>query len=198
VADLRRSATEAGRDGADVTVFALATVIVAPTEQAARARHREYLDHVSHEGALVLMSGWTGVDLATYALDQPIRHIENDAGRSAMDNITRADPSRVWTVRDVAEHVAIGGIGPLLVGDPVQVADALEGWAAATGVDGFNLAYAVTPESFEDVAAYLVPELQRRGAYKRVYRPGTLREKLGAPAPRLVPPHIATSFRVGR
>jgi len=196
VADLRRSATEAGRNGADITVFALATVIVAPTEQAARARHREYLDHVSHEGALVLMSGWTGVDLATYALDQPIRHIENDAGRSAMDNITRADPSRVWTVRDVAEHVAIGGIGPVLVGDPGQVADALESWAEATGVDGFNLAYAVTPETFEDVAAYLVPELQRRGRYKSAYRPGTLREKLGAPGPRLVPPHVAAGFRV--
>ena len=195
VAGIRARAHEAGRDPAAIIVFALATVIVAETSAAAHARHQEYRAHVSHEGALVLMSGWTGLDLSTYALDQPIRHIENDAGRSALDNITRADPTRTWTVRDVAEHVAIGGIGPLFVGNAAEVADALEDWAARTGVDGFNLAYAVTPETFEDVARHLVPELQRRGRYKKAYAPGTLREKLGGAGPRLQPPHIAATHR---
>ena len=47
-----------------------------------------------------------------------------------MDNITRADPDRVWTVRAVADHVGIGGIGPVLVGTPRTVADAgrVEAW----------------------------------------------------------------------
>ena len=188
VADIRRLAAEGGRDGDAIAVFALATVIVAETAAEAQALLAEYRAHVSHEGVLVLMSGWTGVDLSTYALDQPIRHIENDAGRSAMDNITRADPNRVWTVRDVAEHVAIGGIGPLFVGDPAQVADEMERWVAAAGIDGFNLAFVVSPESFEGVAGLLVPELQSRGRYKRDYAPGTLREKLGGGAARLQPP----------
>jgi hypothetical protein len=66
----------------------------------------------------------------------------------------------------------------------------------ATDVDGFNLAYAVTPESFEDFVALVVPELQRRGVYKREYRPGTYREKLFGPGrTRLVPPHPAARFR---
>jgi alkanesulfonate monooxygenase len=65
------------------------------------------------EGALTLMSGWTGVDFSTYDLDQQVRHVQNDAGRSAMDNVTRADPDRVWTVREVVEHVGIGGAGPV-------------------------------------------------------------------------------------
>ena len=197
VADIRRLAAEAGRDPAAITIFALATVIVAETAAGAQALLAEYRAHVSHEGALVLMSGWTGVDLSTYALDQPIRHIENDAGRSAMDNITRADPDRVWTVRDVAEHVAIGGIGPLFVGDAAQVADHLEQWVAASGIDGFNLAYVVMPETFVGVAEWLVPELQRRGRFKTEYAPGTLREKLGGAA-RLSPPHPATEHRFVR
>ncbi len=195
VAGIRARAREVGRDPAAISVFSLATAIVAETGAAARARLEEYRAYVSHEGALVLMSGWTGLDLSTYALDQPIRHIENDAGRSALDNITRADPSRTWTVRDVAEHVAIGGIGPLFVGDAAEVADALEDWVAETDVDGFNLAYAVTPETFEDVARHLVPELQRRGRYKQAYAPGTLREKLGGAGPLLRPPHIAATHR---
>lgn len=178
VADIRRLAVENGRRRDDVQFFALMTVILGETEAQARAKHEEYLSYASHEGALVLMSGWTGVDFSTFDLDQQVRHVTNDAGRTAMDNITRADPDRTWTVRQVAEHVAIGGIGPVIVGDPGQVADALEAFVDATDVDGFNMAFAVAPETFEDITELLVPELQRRGRYKRDYAGGTLREKL--------------------
>ncbi len=195
VAALRREIAQAGRDGDDVAVFAMATVIVAETTAAAEALRDDYRAHVSHEGALALMSGWTGLDLSTYRLDEPIRHIENDAGRSAMDNITRADPDRVWTVRDVAEHVAIGGIGPVFVGDPATVADALERWADAACLDGFNLCYVVAHETFAQVAGLLVPELQRRGRFKRDYAAGTLRQKLFGRGARLPEAHPAARWR---
>jgi len=171
-------------------------VILGRTETEAVAKYADYRRYIDHEGALTLMSGWTGVDFSTYDLDQQVRHVLNDAGRTAMDNITRADPDRVWTVREVAEHVGIGGIGPVLVGTPERVADAIEAWVAQTGVDGLNLAFAVAPESFEDVADLLVPELVRRGRYKDAYRPGTLREKLfGSGRARLAPPHPAVTAR---
>jgi alkanesulfonate monooxygenase len=172
------------------------TVILGETEAEAADKHADYRRYISHEGALTLMSGWTGVDFSTYQLDQQVRHVQNDAGRSAMDNITRADPDRVWTVREVAEHVGIGGIGPVIVGTPEQVADAIEDWIAQTGVDGLNLAFAISPGSFEDVTDLLVPELTRRGRFKKDYRPGTLREKLfGAGRSRLSAPHPAVDFR---
>jgi len=94
------------------------------------------------------------------------------------ENITRADPDRRWTVREVAEHVSIGGIGPIVVGSPASVADQLEGWIDDTDLDGFNLAFVVRPETFVDVVDLLAPELQRRGRYKKGYESGTLREKL--------------------
>ncbi|MFD1704343.1 LLM class flavin-dependent oxidoreductase [Methylopila henanensis] len=195
VADIRRLAAEAGRDPAAITIFALATVVTGPTDAAAEAKLADYRRYVSHEGALTLMSGWTGVDFSSYGLDQTVTHVRTEAGRSAMENITRADPSRVWTVREVAEHVGVGGVGPVFVGAPSTVADLMESWIAATGVDGFNLAAAVAPESFEDVAEHVVPELQRRGRYKRAYAPGTLREKLTGGGPRLPARHPAAGFR---
>ena len=147
-------------------------------------------------GALALMSGWTGVDFSTYDLDQQVRHVENDAGRSAMDNITRADPDRVWTVREVAQHVGIGGIGPVAVGTPEKVADDIEAWFEQTDVDGLNVAFAVSPGDFEDIADMLVPELTRRGRYKSAYAGGTLREKLfGEGRARLGSPHPAVRYR---
>ena len=196
VAAIRALATEAGRDPAEILMFSMMTVILGKTEVEAAAKYAEYRQHINLEGALTLMSGWTGVDFSTYDLDQEVRHVHNDAGRSAMDNITRADPDRVWTVREVAEHVGIGGIGPVLVGTPEKVADGIEAWVEQTGVDGLNMPFAISPESFEDVADLLVPELTRRGRYKSDYRPGTLREKLyGAGRARLVAPHPAVLHR---
>jgi alkanesulfonate monooxygenase len=178
-------------------MFSMVTIILGRTEAEAAAKYADYRRHISAEGALTLMSGWTGVDFSTYDLDQEVRHVQNDAGRTAMDNITRADPDRVWTVREVAEHVGIGGIGPVVVGTPEKVADDIEAWFEQTDVDGLNVAFAVSPGDFEDIADMLVPELTRRGRYKSAYRKGTLREKLfGEGRARLGAPHPAAQYRV--
>jgi long-chain alkane monooxygenase len=194
VAAIRKLAAEAGRDPADVLMFAMMTVIVAPTESEAQAKLADYRRYTDPEGALTLMSGWTGVDFSRLDPDQIVEHVENEAGRTAMENVTRADPDRRWTVREVAEHVSIGGIGPVIVGSPATIADQLENWVEETGVDGFNLAFAVRPETFVDVVDLVVPELQRRGRYKTAYAKGTLREKLFGRA-RLDDRHPATRHR---
>ncbi len=196
VADLRRRAAANGRSPADLLIFTLATVITGKSEAEARAKHQEYRRYGDPEAALALFSGWTGVDFAKFRPDEELRYIETEATRSSLASFTTDDPDRVWTVRELAEHVAIGGRGPLFVGSPEQIADTLMQWVEATDIDGFNLAYAVTPESFEDFVELVVPELTRRSAYKRDYRPGTLREKLfGAGHARLAPPHPAVRYR---
>ena len=81
-------------------------------------------------------------------------------------------------MREIAKHAAVGGRGPVVIGSPEEVAEELIAWVEDTDVDGFNLAYAVMPETFVDFVDLVVPELQRRGCYKRDYAPGTLREKL--------------------
>ena len=196
VADIRRRATAMGRNAAEILVFTMMTVITGQTESAARAKLAEYQSYVSEEGALVLMSGWTGVDFSKYALDDPIRYSKQEAQTSALEAFTIADPGRVWTVREIAKHAAIGGRGPVVVGSAEQVADELIAWVEETDVDGFNLAYAVTPETFADFVDLVVPELQRRGRYKLDYQPGTLREKLYGPGrARLGREHPAARFR---
>jgi alkanesulfonate monooxygenase len=198
VADIRRGAARHGRDPAEILIFSLVTVVAGRTEAEARAKYADYRRYVSYEGALVLMSGWTGIDFSRYAPDDPVRYIKNDAINSAVEALTRADPNKTWTVREMAEHAGIGGRGPVLVGSPEQIADELQGWVEATGVDGFNLAYAVTPESFVDFVDLIVPELQRRGVFKREYREGTLREKLqGAGRSRLPADHPGAAYRHG-
>ncbi|MDQ0470746.1 LLM class flavin-dependent oxidoreductase [Labrys wisconsinensis] len=178
VAAIRELAAGLGRDGAGILMFTLATAIVAPTDAAAADLLAEYRRYADPEGALTLMSGWTGIDFSRLDPDEVVEHVQNEAGRSALENITRADPGRRWTVREVGEHVSIGGIGPIFVGSPTTVADQMESWVEETGIDGFNLAFAVRPETFAAVSDLLVPELQRRGRYKSAYAEGSLRRKL--------------------
>jgi alkanesulfonate monooxygenase SsuD/methylene tetrahydromethanopterin reductase-like flavin-dependent oxidoreductase (luciferase family) len=168
---------------------------VAESDEAARAKYEEYRAYASYDGAMALVGGWTGIDFSRYDPEEPIRHVRNDAIQSAVEAFTVDDPDRVWTVREFAEFAGIGGLGPVIVGGPERVADELIGWIEDTDIDGFNLAYALSPASFEDFVDLVVPVLQRRGVYKTGYAEGTLREKLYGRGPRLPDHHPSTRFR---
>lgn len=63
-----------------------------------------------------------------------------------MEGYARFSPANSkWTKHTVAEHVSLGGNGPLLVGTPSQVADSLEIWVKEADVDGFNFASFLNP-----------------------------------------------------
>ena len=191
----REAIEAAGRPPNDVLIFAEHTAIVANTQSEAEDKLAEYRSYASEEAALALMSDWTGTDLSAYALDDPFEHVQSNAIRTAVEAMSSADPGRVWTIREIASWCGIGGVSPVSVGTPAQVADSLQDWAERTGLDGFNLAHAVTHETFGDVADLLVPELQRRGVFKTAYDPGTLRSKLFARGDRLSGHHPAAGFR---
>ncbi len=197
VAALRRSSVDAGRNPAELLVLTMLTIITGRTTKEAQDKLAEYRGHVDEEGALALMSGWTGLDFSKLDPDAPIPFAKTGAMASALESFTvNADPGQVWTPREVARHAAIGGRGPVIVGSATEVADALQDWVANTDVDGFNLAYAVTHETFADIADLVVPILQERGVFKRDYAPGTLREKLYGPGrARLGTDHPAHRYR---
>src|SRR5260221_4497186 len=68
------------------------------------------------------MSGWTGIDLGAYDLEEELRPTKTDAGQSALESFTVGDPNRRWKIREIAGFVGIGGRGPVVVGSPTQVA----------------------------------------------------------------------------
>ena len=196
VAPRTRSIREAvAAEGRVVRIFSLLTAVVAETDAEADDLVAAYRKHASVEGTLALLSGWTGVDFAGLSHDEEVRHVQNDAGRAALENFTRADPARRWTVREVVEHASLGGAGPVLVGSASTVADGIVQWVEATGVDGLNLSYGVMPDDFVAVVERLVPALQDRGLYKTGYEAGTLRDKLFGQGRLLQAPHPAAKLR---
>jgi alkanesulfonate monooxygenase len=193
VADVRRQAAEAGRDAAKLLIYNLVTVIVDETDAKAQAKFDEYRRYTSYDGSLVFMSGWTGIDFGQYAPTDLVKKVETNAIISAIEHL--AGGAKSWTIEELAAWGGIGGMGPVFVGSPSTVADILQTWVEQSGVDGFNLAYAVAHETFEDIVAHLVPELQRRGVYRTAYTPGTLREKLFGRGPLLPPEHPGAAYR---
>ena len=176
--DIRNRAVAAGRSRDSVKVFTLLTVITGESDEAAQAKYRDYLSYANGEGMLSFYGGWTGIDFSEYDPDQPLEAIDNDSIRSVLELLATADPDRKWTPRDIIKHRSIGGLGPVLVGGPKTVADEMERWVDVGGIDGFNLAYAITPGTFEDLVEFIVPELQRRGRVRTAYEGDTLRENL--------------------
>lgn len=194
VSSLRQQVAAQGRDPQGVLVYALVTIIVDETDEKAQAKWREYQQYISPEGALALISGWSGLDFSQADRQRPI---EKDAagGLASLVN-TFAPAQENWSVQDLAEFGSIGGLGKVFIGSAATVADQLQQLVNETDVDGFNLAYVVAHETFADVITWLVPELQRRGAYRKAYPAGnTLREKLFGQGPHLPDSHPAHQYR---
>ena len=72
----------------------------------------------------------------------------------------------------------------------------METWLDETGIDGFNLTYAVQPDDLANVVELLVPELQRRGRYPLHYQEGTLRHKLFGQGDRLPEQHAGRQVSI--
>jgi FMN-dependent oxidoreductase (nitrilotriacetate monooxygenase family) len=194
--DIRDQAEQQGRSRDSIKIFTLLTVITGATDEAAQRKYEEFLSYSSSEGMLALYGGWTGIDFSTYDPDQPLKALENDSLRTSLESLLSGDRDRRWTVGDVIKDRSIGGLGPVLVGGPQKVADAMERWVDEGGIDGFNLAYAVTPGTVTDFIDYIIPELRKRGRAQSEYQPGNFRHKLfGTPNGRVETSHPAAQYR---
>lgn len=82
IAEIRDMAkTKYGRDPSNIKVLALVTPILARTEDEAQDKLKQFRNYASHEGALALFGGWTGMDLDKYGDEEELRHVESNAVR---------------------------------------------------------------------------------------------------------------------
>ena len=107
---------------------------------------------------------------------------ETNASKSARERVIEAARRDNLTVRQLAQRLG-GYSGSKFLGTPKMIADQMEQWLVEEGSDGFNVMFPYLPGGLDDFVDKVVPELQRRGIFRKEYEGTTLRENLGLARP---------------
>ena len=180
-ADVKRRLAGHGRELHELQVMPGISPIVGDSESEARAKYQALQDLIPDAVGVALLASYLSIgDLSAYPIDGPLPEIPpTQAMQSRQQLIVDLGRRENLSIRDLARHFA-GARGHWQVfGTPVQIADAMEERFADGAADGFNVMPPLFPTGLEDFVSKVIPELQRRGLFRKDYEGNTLRANLG-------------------
>ncbi|WOJ88280.1 LLM class flavin-dependent oxidoreductase [Methylocapsa polymorpha] len=183
-ADVKGRMDKVGRARDHLKILPAAFVVVGDTLEEARAKRAKLDSLVHYDSAIASLSVSLGHDASGFDPDAPLPEIpESNASKSSRERVVELARREKLTVRQLAQRLG-GYAGLAFVGAPAGIADQMEEWLLAEASDGFNVMLPYLPGGLEDFVDKVVPELQRRGIFRREYEGATLRENLDLPRPR--------------
>ncbi len=136
-----------------------------------------------YDSGIATLNAILGHDVSSFDPDGPLPEIpETNASRSGRERAIGLARRENLTIRQLAQRVGSYG-GLAFVGTPETIADEMEKWLDQEASDGFNIMFPYVPEGLDDFVDKVVPELQRRGLFRKEYEGATLRENLGLKRP---------------
>ncbi|GAB4070345.1 LLM class flavin-dependent oxidoreductase [Ancylobacter sonchi] len=182
-ADVKGRLDRLGRPRDHLKILPGAFVVVGDSLEAARAKRAKLDSLVHYDSAIASLSISLGHDASRFDPDGPLPDVpETNASRSARERVIEMARRENLTVRQLAQRLG-GYAGLAFVGTAESIADEMQEWLETEGSDGFNVTFPFLPAGLDDFVDKVVPELQRRGIYRRDYEGATLREHLGLPRP---------------
>jgi len=185
-ADFKADVARLGRDPEAVRITHLVNTVAAATKAEAEDKWAAIEKLPLEIDALSLLSEALNFDFAKKGMDEPFtaKELAEMSGLQGIrDRVLSASGKTNPTVRDFIQISGRGRVHNPIVGGPKEVADRLEQWFAAPACDGFVLSATHVPGAYEDFVRFVVPELQRRGLFRKEFAGTTLRENLGLPVP---------------
>jgi len=172
-----------GRDPDHLKILPAAFVVVGDTIEEAQAR-RAHLDSLVHyDSGIRSLSIMLDYDVSGFDPDGPLPEIpESNASKSSQQHIVESARAQGLSIRELAARAGSYS-GLAFVGTAESIADEMEAWLEDRGSDGFNMMFPWLPGGLEDFTGKVVPELQRRGIFRKEYEGSTLRDHLGLPRP---------------
>ena len=185
-ADFKTEVARCGRDPEHVKITHLVSPVTAATKAEAEDKWAQIQKLPLEIDALSLLSEALNFDFATKGMDEAFTDPELAAMsglQGIRDRVLRVKKNP--TVRDFIQISGRGRTQNPTVGGPQEVADRLEQWFVERACDGFVIAATHVPGAYQDFVSFVVPELQRRGLFRKEYAGTTLRENLGIPVPQV-------------
>lgn len=183
-ADVKGRMQKAGRNPEHMKILPACFVVVGDTVDEARAKRAKLDSLVNYANAIASLSIALGHDASKFDPDGPLPEIpESNASKSGRERAIALARRENLTVRQLAQRLG-GYAGLAMVGTPQTIADEMEEWLETNGSDGFTVMFPYLPGGLDDFVDRVVPELQRRGLFRREYEGRTLRENLGLPRPK--------------
>jgi len=181
--DVKGRMDKLGRPRDNLKILPGALVVVGETVDEARTKRARLDSLVHYESAIASLSIAIGHDASKFDPDGPLPDIpETNASKSGRERAISLARRENLTVRQLAQRFG-GYAGLSFVGTPKTIADEMEQWIVEDASDGFNIMFPYLPAGLDDFVDRVVPELQRRGIFRREYEGRTLRENLGLPRP---------------
>lgn len=183
-ADIKGRMEKVGRERDHLKILPAAFVVVGDTVEQAREIRLELDSKVHYESGIASLSVALGVDASEFDPDKALPEIpETNASRSSRIHAIELAERENLTVRQLARRLG-GYAGLAFVGTAKTIADEMQHWLESEGSDGFNMMFPYVPGGLDEFVAKVIPELQRRGIFRREYEGRTLRENLGLPRPK--------------
>jgi FMN-dependent oxidoreductase (nitrilotriacetate monooxygenase family) len=184
-ADIKDRARVVGRNPAQIVIAPGAFVVIGDTAAKARAK-KARLDGLVHpDSGIATLSVQLGFDASKLELDGPLPDElpPTNASHTSRQKLVDMARSDGLTVRQLAQYVGAAFGSLEMIGTPAMIADQMQEWLETRACDGFNVMFPYLPGGLDDFVDQVVPELQRRGLFRRAYEGTTLRENLGLPRP---------------
>jgi alkanesulfonate monooxygenase len=183
-ADVKSRAEKVGRSRDHLKILPGCFVVVGDTVEEARAKRAKLDSLVHYSNAIGSLSIALGHDASKFDPDGPLPDIpESNASKSGQQRAIDLARRERLTVRQLAQRLG-GHSGLAMVGTPATIAEEMEEWLMTEGSDGFTIQFPYLPGGLDDFVDRVVPELQRRGIFRREYEGKTLRDNLELPRPK--------------
>ncbi|KAF2799857.1 coenzyme dependent N5,N10-methylene tetrahydromethanopterin reductase [Melanomma pulvis-pyrius CBS 109.77] len=184
-ADIKGRAAAAGRSGETLKILPAALIVVGDTVEDAKNKRLKLDSLVHYDSAIASLSISLGTDASGFDPDAPLPADipDTNASKTSRAGVLKLAEDEKLTVRQLAGRYG-GYSGLAFVGTPETIAQDMEVWLNEEAADGFTVCFPFLPQGLDDVTERLVPELQRRGLFRKDYEGTTLREHLGLARPK--------------
>lgn len=181
--DVKAQVEQHGRSRDGCKILTALMPFVGTNRADAERKRDEHNELVHPLVGLSTLSSHSNIDFSRYPAAEPIANVQARGTQGLFKQVASFSQEQRLTLADVGAIYGRGVLVPQIAGTASEIADYMQAIVEAGGSDGFVISPAFVPDSLDEFVSEVVPELQRRGIFRRDYAGSRLRDHLGLDDP---------------